>query len=318
MRLLFFVNLLLIVILAGALARTYQGTPLPWLAHRATTDVRPAAAPAAKEAPAQADAKPLPPKVSLPRPEAPTPASPAPGPAVLHLVTEGDYPPFNYRDEEGHLTGFDVEIAEALCQRMNRECRFETRPWLKLLPALSSGVADAAVSSILIPSPARETLPADKSIAFTTNYYSTPGQFAALKKKALTAASAAAMDGKSVAVQKGSIHEAFLAHRFPGVRIVALPTLGDAEAALADGQVDYLFADRNALLRWQMKGKAANCCRLVGGAYNDPAYFGSGAGIALRAGDKALRDDFEHALAAIVADGTYAEISSRYFGQSIR
>ncbi len=97
-----------------------------------------------------------------------------------------------------------------------------------------------------------------------------------------------------------------------------MSTLDAAEAALAGRNVDLLFADRNALLRWTQRDGGALCCRLVGVDYTDKSYFGSGAGIALRADEEELRDEFNAALAGVIADGAYARISARYFGQSIR
>ncbi len=289
MRLALFINLIAIVVLAGALGRVYEGAPLPWVASHLTTGAVPQPAAVAE------------------------PVAP-----VLRFLTEGAYPPFNYRDAEGRLRGFDVDIAEALCLRLTRKCEIEARAWGDLLTALSRGEADAVIASMLIPSPGREVPLADAPIVFTKKYYSTPGRFAARKAGAALAASAAGMAGKRVAVQERSVHEAFLARRFPSVAIVSVRTLDEAETALAEGRVDFLFADRNALLRWFMEGKEAECCRLVGADYTDPAYFGAGAGLALRADDEALREDLDRALAAIVADGTYAGISRRYFGQSIR
>ncbi|MBX3492461.1 MAG: transporter substrate-binding domain-containing protein, partial [Parvibaculum sp.] len=90
----------------------------------------------------------------------------------------------------------------------------------------------------------------------------------------------------------------------------------EAQAALAGGEADLLFADRNALLRWTAADEGT-CCRLAGSGYGDPAWFGEGAGIALRADDAALRDRFNRALEELVADGTYARISARYFANNI-
>lgn len=289
MRLALFLNLIAIVVLAGALGRIYEGSPLPWV-------------------------KPGRPAGIAPQPTAvASPVAPA-----LRFLTEGAYPPFSYRDAEGRLRGFDVDVAEALCLRLKRKCEIEARAWSDLLPALSHGEADAVIASMLIPSRGREAPHADARIVFTKKYYSTPGRFAARKAGTALAASAAGMIGKRVAVQERSVHEAFLARRFPSAAIVSVRTLDEAEAALAQGRVDFLFADRNALLRWFMDGKGAECCRLVGSDYTDPAYFGAGAGLALRSDDDALREELDRALASIMADGTYVDISRHYFGQSIR
>ena len=52
---------------------------------------------------------------------------------------------------------------------------------------------------------------------------------------------------------------------------------------------------------------------LRGAAFNGPAFFGIGAGIAVRKGDQALQARLNAALAAMRADGTYKEINDKYF-----
>lgn len=302
MRAVFFINLIAIVTLAGALGRMYEGAPLPWTTHDVV--VMP---------PAETSA------LATPQVQAEVPASPAPDArGSLRILTEGDYPPFNYRGPDGRLTGFDIELARALCERMKRDCRFETHGWASLVSLLQRGQGDAVVASMLIPSPAREALSRGEGIIFTQRYYSTPGHFAARKSGVSVAASAASLAGKRIAVQSGSIHEAFLKQHFPGVVIIGAASLDEAEKALTEARVDMLFADRNALLRWLKDGHEASCCQMVGVDYSNPEFFGAGVGIALRASDKGLRDEFDIALRALLDDGTYAAISRRYFGQNIR
>ena len=315
MRFLLYLNTIAIILLAGALVRLYEGAPLPWVEPPVARAPDPAPSAPAPSPPLTAEqyaALQLP----LPHPARAPASAPAAAPEKLRLLTEGDYPPFNYRSAEGGLTGFDVEIANALCVRLKAECSFELRPLNDLVPALKRGEGDAVVASMLIPVPGREAPAADDGVVFTERYYSTPGHFAARRTGAPTAATPAALAGMRIAVQAGSVHHAYVRQRFPEARPLALPTLAEAEAALASGGADLLFADRNALLRWTASGEGV-CCRLAGSGYADPAWFGEGAGIALRAGDEALRDRFNTALEELVADGTYARISARYFADNI-
>lgn len=301
MRAVLVFNLVAIVILAGALGRMYEGAPLPWAVSEA------AAVSAVRPVPAVA------PQVPQPVP-APTPAAQPP----LRILTEGDYPPFNYRGPDGRLTGFDIDLARILCERMKRDCRFETHGWTSLIPLLQRGEGDAVMASMLIPSPGRASAASDRAVAFTRRYYSTPGHFMARKSGAAISASAASLAGKRIAVQSGSIHQAFLKQRFPGVVILGAASMADAEKMLVEARADMLFADRNALLRWLKVDRDGACCQMVGADYSDPEFFGAGAGIALRASEKDLRDAFDIALQAAFDDGSYAAISRRYFGQSIR
>lgn len=326
MRFILYLNMLAIVWLAGSLAQFYQGAPLPWgdgekpVAIAGPEPLSSADAGNAQTTPpvpsltvAQLTALGLP----LPNPERVVAAPEAASPEPLHLVvlTEGDYPPFNFQ-KNGELSGFDVELAGALCERLAAECRFERRPWNDLVPALKRGEGHAVMASMLIPVAGRESPAADREVIFTDSYYSTPGRFAARRGDAPPAATASGLAGRRIGVQAGSVHQAYALARFATADLVPFKRIEEAEDALARGKVDLIFADRNALLRW-IADTGSACCGLVGPDYADPAYFGEGAGIVLRAEDTKLRDSMNAALAALVADGTYARISARYFSASI-
>jgi polar amino acid transport system substrate-binding protein len=326
MRFILYLNMLAIVWLAGSLAQFYQGAPLPWGDGEKPVAI---AGPEPLSSADAANAQTTPPVPSLtvaqltalglplPNPERVVAAPEAASPEPLRLVvlTEGDYPPFNFQ-KNGELSGFDVELAGALCERLAAECRFERRPWNDLVPALKRGEGHAVMASMLIPVAGRESPAADREVIFTDSYYSTPGRFAARRGDAPPAATASGLAGRRIGVQAGSVHQAYALARFATADLVPFKRIEEAEDALARGKVDLIFADRNALLRW-IADTGSACCGLVGPDYADPAYFGEGAGIVLRAEDTKLRDSMNAALAALVADGTYARISARYFSASI-
>lgn len=326
MRFILYLNMLAIVWLAGSLAQFYQGAPLPWGDGEKPVAI---AGPEPLSSADAANAQTTPPVPSLtvaqltalglplPNPERVVAAPEAASLEPLHLVvlTEGDYPPFNFQ-KNGELSGFDVELAGALCERLAAECRFERRPWNDLVPALKRGEGHAVMASMLIPVAGRESPAADREVIFTDSYYSTPGRFAARRGDAPPAATASGLAGRRIGVQAGSVHQAYALARFATADLVPFKRIEEAEDALARGKVDLIFADRNALLRW-IADTGSACCGLVGPDYADPAYFGEGAGIVLRAEDTKLRDSMNAALAALVADGTYARISARYFSASI-
>jgi polar amino acid transport system substrate-binding protein len=336
MRFLLYVNMVAIVLLAGALARLYEGEPLPWLEQgergaiaEAPVEPGPAVTGPAEPNPAETPAEPSAPltieqmmalQLPLPNP-ARMPAEPEAGaepepPREIVILTEGAYPPFNYRDGSGALSGFDVELARALCENIEVHCTFAAKPWDRLVPVLAAGEGDAVIASMLIPAAGRESPASSPGLILSDRYYSTPGHFAARRNAVPLAATPSALAGRSIAVQAGSIHQAYVSMRFPDAKLEIFPSLEAAQQALAEGKAHLLFADRNMLLRWSASPDGA-CCRLVGPAYGDAAYFGKGAAIVLRKGDEKLRDDFNVALAALIADGTYARISSGYFSGSI-
>ena len=89
----------------------------------------------------------------------------------IRIGVDPSYPPFSEVDEAGKLKGFDIEIAQALCDKLNVECEFFQIKWNELIQQLRAGTFDAIVSSMSITEKRRE------SVAFTERYYSNLVQF---------------------------------------------------------------------------------------------------------------------------------------------
>ena len=226
---------------------------------------------------------------------------------ALRVVTEPDYPPFNYYDEEGQLTGFNVDLARAICRELSVTCDITSAEWSTLIPSLKSGEADAILASVAI---------SPKSVGeveFTNRYYSTPARFAAKAGSSIGEISVAELSGRKIAVVKGTAHEAFLRDFFEGAKIVPFATGAEARAALKDGKVDLLFGDGISLMFWLQGTDSARCCEFKGEGYNEPRYFGDGAGIAVKKGNTRLREVLDYALGRVKASGRYEELMLRYF-----
>lgn len=225
----------------------------------------------------------------------------------LRVLTEADYPPFNYYDEEGRLTGFNIDLARALCRELSIECDINAAEWKTLIPSLKNNEADAVIASVAITS---------KSVAevdFTSRYYSTPARFAGRTGDSFKDISVDALKGEKVAVVRGSAHEAFLRDFFSEAAIVPFDTPADARNALKSGEASLLFGDGISLMFWIQGTDAARCCEFKGDGYTEARYFGDGVGIAVKKGNTRLREVLDYALARVKASGRYEELLLRYF-----
>lgn len=229
----------------------------------------------------------------------------------IRIGTEGAYPPFNYVDTDGELKGFDIEIAQALCDQMKAECSFVAQDWDGIIPALLAKKYDAIIASMSI------TEERKKKVAFTSKYYKSPARFVMNKGSGVTATEPSDMAGKVIGAQSSTIHSGFLEDVYSDSDIRLYPTQDDANADLVAGRLDAVLADSIVLMTWMDGSDDGKCCEFVGGEYSDVKYFGEGAGIAVRQEDEALKAKLDEALAAIVDNGVYKTINDKYFPFSV-
>lgn len=239
------------------------------------------------------------------------PASDAQRRVVLRFVTEGDFPPFNYTDAEGALTGFNVDLARAICLEVNAACDIKVRPWEEQYQALNNGEADAAIAA------QRVTWAGVAKVAFSERYFHTPGHFAGKRDGEVAETTPEALEAKTVAVAKGTAHEAYLKKFFHESAIKTFESVELAREALADGKVAYLFDDAIGLSLWINGTNSRQCCEMKGGPFLEPKFFGDGIAIALPKSDPQLKTLIDGALAKVRESGRFDELMQRYFPSRI-
>eukprot|EP00439_Symbiodinium_sp_Y106_P088593 s1_g1129.t1 len=226
----------------------------------------------------------------------------------LIVATEGDFAPFNFVDADGRPGGFDIDVATELCRRLEKECRFVVMPWDELIPALTRGDVDLVAASLRIPSTRLA------GVTFSDPYYGSRGRFVGSSDAATSEVDLVLADGAQIAVQQGSLHEAYLKARYPGVELVGTRSLTAALRLVAEGRVERAFGDNAAILQW-MRDEA--CCAALGNPIGDETYFGEGIGLVVRDTDKALLGNLNIHLQSMLEDGTSANLSAKYFSGSI-
>jgi lysine-arginine-ornithine-binding protein len=225
----------------------------------------------------------------------------------LRIATEGTYPPWSFKDAQGNLQGWDVDIANALCAHMKVQCEISAQDWDGIIPSLLAKKYDAIVASMAMTPPRRER------VAFTDKYKDVISQFVA-RKGTITDISPAGMKGKSIGVQRGSSqHQWLQAEGYDKVADLKLyDKTTDVELDLVAGRVDAIIGNKLTMYVGFFKKPEAKDFAYVGPDLKG-GVMGEGSGIALRKEDVALLQRFNKALAEIHADGTYETISRKYF-----
>ncbi|TDE86243.1 transporter substrate-binding domain-containing protein [Deinococcus sp. S9] len=224
-------------------------------------------------------------------------------PGVLKIAMEGTYPPFTYKDEQGQLSGFDVDIAKAVAAKLGLRPEFVLTEWSGILGGLQANKYDVIVNQVGI-TPERQ-----KTIGFSRPYaYSSP-QIIVRKGSSFNPKTLADLKGKRVGVGLGSNFEQQL-RQAGGINVVTYPGAPEYLADLAAGRLDAAYNDR--LLVGYLITK--NNLPIKGaGVIGQP----EPVGIAFKKTNTALGNAINRALLQIQADGTYAKISRKWFGEDV-
>ncbi len=226
--------------------------------------------------------------------------------AALRFITDSDYPPFNYIDEDGQLTGFNVDVARAICLELSATCDIQQRNWSDIIAIVKRGETDAAIASHAID--ARILREVDVS----DRYYTTPARFVGHRGKAFEI-TPGGLDRKRIAVAKGTAHEAFLRAFFTLSAIQAYENAELARDAVVTGTADLLFDDGINLVFWLNGTASKACCEFKGGPFVEPRYFGDGVGILLNRADPQIKQQVNWALKQLRESGRFDELTLRYF-----
>ncbi|WP_422369504.1 ABC transporter substrate-binding protein [Pelagibius sp.] len=229
----------------------------------------------------------------------------------VRIGVEGAYPPFSSVTSDGKLVGFDIDMANALCDQMKVECELVTQDWDGIIPALQARKYDAIIASMSI------TEERKKKVDFTNKYYQTPAKFVRKKGSGIEITKDG-LKGKTVGVQRATIHDNFVTEVYgDAVEVKRYGTQDEAYLDIAAGRVDLLLADSVALEDGFLKTESGKDYEFVGPDFTDPKYFGDGAGIAIRKGEDELAEMFNAAIDAIRANGVYKSIQDKYFNFNV-
>ena len=230
----------------------------------------------------------------------------------VRMGTEGAYPPFNAIDQNGQLTGFDIDIGNALCEAANFDCEWITQDWDGIIPGLQAEKYDTILASMSITAERAEV------VDFTDPYYQELGVLVGAEGSEFKGNFPDTVAGKIVGAQSATTHENFARDRLGEVaEIRTYDTVEQAHLDLTAGRIDFFLDGVIAVAGGFLNTDLGKGYAVIGPEIVDREIYGDGAGIAVRKGDDELREALNEAIKAIRADGTYQEISNKHFGIDI-
>ncbi|MFK7853450.1 MAG: transporter substrate-binding domain-containing protein [Granulosicoccus sp.] len=216
------------------------------------------------------------------------------------------YPPFYEADTSGKFVGWETEIGEALCEAMNEKCEWVGVAWDGIIPALLAKKIDAIVGSMSI---TEERL---KTISFSDKYYNTPAAIVAAKSMDIDG-SPESIKGKIIGVQVSTTHQNYVEATYQSMAdsVKTYQDFNEHNQDLIAGRVDAVVGDSLAFSDFLNSSEGENF--EIKGTLSNEAIFGLGVGAGIRKEDSDLVEKFNAAIKQIREDGTYDEISSKYF-----
>ena len=217
-------------------------------------------------------------------------------PQKIRIGTDPTYAPFESKNAQGELVGFDIDLAKELCKRINT------------IPSLKAKKIDAIMSSLSI------TEKRQQEIAFTDKLYAADSRLVVAKDSAIQP-TIESLKGKRVGVLQGTTQETFgNEHWAPkGIEIVSYQGQDNIYSDLTAGRIDAAFQDEVAASEGFLKQPVGKDYKFGGPSVKDEKLFGVGTGMGLRKDDNELREALNKAFAEMRADGTYEKLAKKYF-----
>jgi polar amino acid transport system substrate-binding protein len=223
---------------------------------------------------------------------------------VLRVGTDAAYPPFEKQEGSGEITGFDIEVIQAIAEAEGMEVRVQHTGWDGLFEAVDSGKVDAGISAITI------TEDRQKKYDFSDPYFEAKQLI--LVPKDSDVSTLGDLKGKKIGVQSGTTGEIVVQKAF-GKTYEGIRGYDDTPGAIDDlviGRVDAVVADNGVVLDYMKKLPEGKFKTIEDNSFEPESY-----GIMVKKGNKEVLDKINSGLKKIKEDGTFDKIYEKYFGQ---
>jgi ABC-type amino acid transport substrate-binding protein len=216
--------------------------------------------------------------------------------AVLIVGTNPEFPPFEFVGDDGEIVGIDIDIIDAIAERIGMTVTIESMDFDALVPSLASGKIDAVIAGLTNNEDRR------KSVLFTDPYFQAAQKI--IVKEGSDIAGEADLAGKRIGVQLGTTGDLYVSEMFPDAVIDRYNKGIDAVQDLANDRLDAVVIDEApaAVFVSQAQGLIVLEERLSDEVYS----------IALPQGQDELAAQMNEALAALSEDGTLDAIIAAY------
>ena len=218
---------------------------------------------------------------------------------VLKVGIEGTYPPYTYHDEDGELTGFDVEVAKAIADKLGVEADFTESAWDSLLAGIDSGRLDTVINAVSI------TDERSEKYDFAGPYFYITQQIVVSKDND-DIVDMDSLNGKKMANTATTAYLDILEDA--GASLVQINTADEAVSLISSGRADFTTFNSVVFNEYLQQHPDAN----LKVAFVIPNVVDE-YGVPVKKGETVLYDAIQSALDELKEDGTLSQLSMDYF-----
>jgi arginine/ornithine transport system substrate-binding protein len=232
----------------------------------------------------------------------------------IRLGVDIPYEPFMYRQPDGELTGFEIELGNAVCEYLEVTCTWVEQDWDGIIPGLLARNYDAIMSSMAI------TEERAQRVLFSEPYYTTPSAWITTRDRDIDIVDRDSLEGLVVGVQRATLQDNYVSELYGDlVEIRRYTSADDVVTDMRAGRLDLTFMDYPVAESSMAIDTEESQFQRISNFIKEPEHiFGKGVGVAFRQRDEALAERFNEALATLKENGTYDEIMERYFNYDIK
>lgn len=225
------------------------------------------------------------------------------GNAKLTVGSDVPYPPFEeFGKSKTEFKGFDIELMEAIAQKIGREVEFRDTSFDTIFRDLAQGKFEAVASATTI------TKEREESVDFTNPYYLPSAQSIVLAQGTTGITSDKDLEGKIVGVQQGTTGEEYVDEEIDTKELRTYPQGPDTIPALKAGTIDAVVIDRPVA---EKAVENDSGIEIAGGIETEEQY-----GFVVQQGDEELLDELNEGLKEVLDAGEYTTIYKKWFDKA--
>lgn len=227
----------------------------------------------------------------------------------VRIAVDVPYEPFEFKKPDGSLTGFEIDLGNAVCQQAKLKCEWVVQTWDGIIPGLLARKYDVIFSSMSINEERKA------KVDFSDAYYNTPSAWFTPKVTDINPAKPETLAGKKLGVQRGTIQDTEASKIFGKTAQIIRYNSGDEVVLdLKGGRLDAVLIDYPVGESTILKTADGEDFVMTG----DKFQLGDGVGAAFRKNDTDLKETFNQALSTVKSNGTYDSIMKKYFEYNVK